>query len=485
MPPNTSLTGAHHPDVGRKFGPYRVLSLLGEGGMGIVYLAEHRKLGRKVAIKRLKERYAVLPEAVERFFQEARTVNRINHPNIVDISDFVHESNLAYCVMELLEGQTVAKALKIEGVLSPRRAFHICHQVALALEAAHEAGVVHMDIKPSNIFLTEKEGQHDFVKLLDFGIARLRGAVPDDPAASFSGSSSIGTPAYMSPEQAGTLPVDHRSDLYSLGAVLYEILAGSPPFKADTTPEYVYKHINVRPITLFRVKGIPQRIPPAASRVVMRCLEKNPEARFQSAAELAEVLQRAAKSSGIILRPGSSPTIEVPTIRDRRPYLVAGGALVAIAAVATAVILGTRSGKKDQPAAKPAVKIEKKEPRPKTRTISLVIRSTPAGAEVVRIAPAKKVLGLTPLTLNVPGNSQKWSLVLKRDGYQDKKVIVILDQSQTLSLELKAKDVRPPPEEEPIDRYRRPSGRRDSSDRPRKPRRDIPGSRRLIDPFGS
>jgi serine/threonine protein kinase len=260
------------------------------------------------------------------------------------------------------------------------------------------------------------------------------------------------------------------------------MLSGSPPFSADTTPEYVYKHINVRPITLFRVKGLTQRVPPAASRVVMRCLEKDPNDRFQSATELCDVLQKAAKSSGVILRPGSAPTVEVPRIRDKRPFLVAGAALAAILAVTLAVIFGTRKEEK-KPATTPAPKVEKPRPRPRPGDITVQIRTTPAEAEVVRITPDRKVLGLTPLKLRQPPSQKKWNLLIRAEGYQEKKVAVTLDQNQTISLELKPAEPQIPDDIKSLPSYRRPDDRaRTREPRERKPGRR-PGSRRIINPF--
>jgi serine/threonine-protein kinase len=371
MQSGTGASGAQHPDVGKTFGAYRVLSLLGQGGMGLVYLAEHARLGRKAAIKRLRDRYAHDPEAVHNFFEEARAVNRIKHPHIVEVLDFVEKDGTAYYIMELLEGQTVATAIRIEGVLTHRRALHISHQVADALDAAHRVGIVHGDVKPSNIFLTEREGQHDFVKLLDFGIAHFMGNLPQDGSVSASGGPGVGTPAYVSPEQARGRLVDHATDIYSLGVVMYEMLAGRPPFTAENPTEYYYKHMSVKPVALSQLKGVPQRISMAASRVVMRCLEKSPAARYTSAMELRDDLRKAARTTGIVLRLGSSPAVKVQKRSKSVFPLVATFAVLLAVGILAALVLGVGLAERKNPRRKSP----KAGPLPRTRPYPALRRS--------------------------------------------------------------------------------------------------------------
>lgn len=497
MQSGTGTIGAQHPDVGKTFGSYRVLSLLGQGGMGLVYLGEHVRLGRKAAIKRLRDRYSSDPEALHNFFEEARAVNRIKHPHIVEVLDFVEEQGQAYYVMELLEGQTLAKALRIEGVLTHRRALHICHQVADALEAAHRMGIVHGDIKPSNIFLTEREGQHDFVKLLDFGIAQFMGKLPEDGSISASGGPGVGTPAYVSPEQARGRAVDYATDIYSLGVVLYELLAGRPPFTAENPTEYYYKHMSVKPVALSQLKGVPQRISMAASRTTMRCLEKHPGARYESAAELRDELRRTARTTGIILRLGSSPTVKVQK-RSRSVFpLVATFAVLLVVGTLAALLLGVGLGRKKKPAAEVAETRAAPSGKAPARSarITLAVSTTPSGAQVVRTHPDKKILGLTPLNLNLPASTGSWKLHVILDGYEPKDLRVALNANQTLTLDLKPLEPRAA---RPAGATRgpsrtaasRPAASRTAAraagkgrKRPRKPRRRKTSKNGIVDPF--
>ena len=214
---------------GELFGQYELIQLLGQGGMGDVYLARHVRLSREVAIKLLKPEFAVLPDLVRRFFQEANVVNEIKHPHIVSIEDFIEEPGRVYCVMELLKGQNLADLADGEGPLPLGRIAFITAQVCDALHAAHAREVVHRDIKPENIFITPGPDGADFAKVLDFGIARR--------AASGSGTqvgAVMGTPLYMAPEQAAGRAVDARADLYSVGVMLFELLTGRPITEGST-----------------------------------------------------------------------------------------------------------------------------------------------------------------------------------------------------------------------------------------------------------
>src|SRR5215475_6040980 len=206
--------------IGQSLGNYRVVKKLGSGGMGAVYLAEHPLIGKKVALKVIHRELARNHEVVTRFFNEARIVNQIGSEHIVDISDFGQTPDGDhFFVMEHLAGQSLAQVLRAEGTIAAPRALKIAAQVADALGAAHAAGIVHRDLKPDNIFLVEKMGDPDFVKLLDFGLAKL--LEPGNPALTRAGV-VLGTPQYMSPEQCESKStIDHRSDVYGLGILLY------------------------------------------------------------------------------------------------------------------------------------------------------------------------------------------------------------------------------------------------------------------------
>jgi serine/threonine protein kinase/tetratricopeptide (TPR) repeat protein len=249
---------------------YRVLRKIGEGGMGTVYLGEHVEIGKSVAIKILHPAYSTQQDLVERFRREARAASRIGHPHIVDVTDFGStEDGCAYFVMEHLDGIDLADVLSHERRLDSTRACDIAIQICRALAAAHAAGVIHRDLKPENIFLVARDGQADFVKVLDFGIARSmsRARRLTNPGV------AMGTPEYMAPEQAEGGAVDHRSDIYSVGALIYEMASGSPP------------QLN-RDKEVIPPRGVKADIPEELDRIVMRALERDPARRYQSMAQL-------------------------------------------------------------------------------------------------------------------------------------------------------------------------------------------------------
>ena len=248
---------------------YRVIRKIGEGGMGTVYAGEHVEIGKDVAIKILHPAYSTQQDLVERFRREARAASRIGHPHIIDVTDFGEtEDGCAYFVMEHLDGIDLADVLSHERRLAPERACKIATQICRALAAAHAAGVIHRDLKPENIFLVARDGQADFVKVLDFGIARSMGRARrlTNPGV------AMGTPEYMAPEQAEGGAVDQRSDIYSVGALIYEMTSGSPPQMS-------------RDKELIPPRGIKADVPEELDRIVVRALEKDPALRYQSMAQ--------------------------------------------------------------------------------------------------------------------------------------------------------------------------------------------------------
>ncbi|WP_257454815.1 serine/threonine-protein kinase [Archangium lipolyticum] len=288
---------------GEVLGSYQLERLLGEGSMGQVFQARHVRLGRQVALKVLRPAFAHDSGFVRRFFQEAHAVNRINHEHIVEIFDFVEDarSGHVYCVMELLRGQNLSSLVK-EEQLSVMRIRRITVQVCAALGAAHHLGVVHRDIKPDNLFITHKSGQADFVKVLDFGVAKVLTA--ENTGGTLDGT-IIGTPTYMSPEQAAGLPVDHRADIYAVGAVLYEMLSGRPPHLASNFGQLMVKIITEPPPALPSHTPSGEPVPQSLAQLALRCLAKEPADRPQSLAEVITVL---------LADPAPEPIAE-----DRRP----------------------------------------------------------------------------------------------------------------------------------------------------------------------
>jgi len=281
---------------GKQLGPYEILSLLGVGGMGEVYRARDSRLGRTVALKVLPHDVAADPARRQRFEQEARAASALNHPNILSVFDTGECESLVYIVSELIEGESLRDTLK-RGALSPNKVIETGAQVADALAAAHAAGIVHRDLKPENIMFT-RDGR---AKVLDFGLAKqiANASLAADETAIMTRTTPgavLGTAAYMSPEQVRGAPVDQCSDLFSLGSVLYECLAGSGPFERDTAVEAMTAILREDPPEL------PEAVPPALRQIVAHCMEKEPERRFHSARDLAFALRTvgvSSRSSGV------------------------------------------------------------------------------------------------------------------------------------------------------------------------------------------
>jgi serine/threonine-protein kinase len=268
----------------RSLGRYKLEKRIGSGGMGEVWKAHHRFMKRDVAVKILRTDKNVDPRAVERFEREVRATAELTHPNTVRVFDYgVTDDGVWYYAMELLEGADLGAILKSEGRMPTARAVRLVAQAAGALAEAHSRGIVHRDIKPENLFVTTIEGGPEFVKVLDFGLAKVALA-PDLTQEGFA----MGTPSYMSPELIQSKQADARSDLYALGGVLYHMLVGEPPFAAPDVRALLLAHLRedpVPPSTRLR-----RPIPPDVEALVMRCLEKDPERRFPTAAALADAL---------------------------------------------------------------------------------------------------------------------------------------------------------------------------------------------------
>jgi len=323
---------------GTRLGPYEILSPLGAGGMGEVYRARDTKLDRDVAVKVLPERLAADTDALARFEREAKAVAALSHPNILGIFDFGREKNVTYAVMELLQGETLRE--KLSAPVAVRKAIEWSIQIAQGLAAAHEKGIVHRDLKPENVFV----GADGRIKLLDFGLAKL---VPVGVAETNAPTAAIGTEpgvvmgtvGYMSPEQVRARPADHRSDIFSFGAILYEMLSGKRAFRGDSAAETMAAIANTDPPELSASSA---NVSPALDGVVRHCLEKSPSERFQSARDLAFDLQALSASSAI--RSGSSGA-RLPGRAVRLPSLALGGAVVAaLLAVALAYRAGLGAG---------------------------------------------------------------------------------------------------------------------------------------------
>jgi Tol biopolymer transport system component len=317
--------------AGNRLGPYEIVAPLGAGGMGEVYKARDTRLGREVAVKVLPARLAEDADALGRFEREAKAVAALSHPNILALHDVGREGTVAYAVMELLEGETLRAALA-SGPLSSRRATDYAAQIALGLAAAHEKGIVHRDLKPDNVFVTAD----DRIKILDFGLAKPNAAVDtanETESPTVSGYTEpgkvMGTVGYMSPEQVRGLAVDHRSDLFSFGSVLYEMLTGRRPFQRETAAETMTAILKEEPDDKAASDG---HVPPALAAVLRHCLEKKPEKRFQSARDLAFALETSTASTGVVS--GSAEAVPAPSRAADLGKWLGVAALVAAAAAA-------------------------------------------------------------------------------------------------------------------------------------------------------
>ncbi|HET7707248.1 MAG TPA: protein kinase [Thermoanaerobaculia bacterium] len=282
------------PAADASFGPYKVESLLGAGGMGEVYLARDTRLGRKVAIKVLPSEVIAQPGRRERFLNEARAVSTLSHPNIVTMFDFGETERGGYLVMELVEGESLRAALS-RGPIAPKRALEIAAQLAAAVAAAHAAGIVHRDLKPENVMITPSGD----VKILDYGLAKLIDLSTEPFSSAIATAEShkltatgtiVGTTPYMSPEQIEARPVDHRTDIFSLGIVLFEMLSGRRPFDGSSSVDIAHKILNVEPQ---RLTAVDPAVPPAVDEILAKALAKNPADRYQHAGDLAIDLRRA------------------------------------------------------------------------------------------------------------------------------------------------------------------------------------------------
>ncbi len=312
-------------EPGSRLDAYGVIRLLGAGCMGEVYRAKDSRLHRDVAIKVMQAGCAASPDRLRRFRQEALAIAALNHPNILVVYDTGQSDGAPYVVTELLDGETLADRLT-KGALPLRKTVDCAIQIANGLAAAHAKGIVHRDLKPDNVFLTRDER----VKILDFGLAKLT-----DPGPAFTGSATraatepglmLGTVGYMSPEQVRGEPADHRSDVFSFGALIYEMASGRPVFGRETAPDTLSAILHEDPPDLTTYAGIS----PALERIVRRCLEKNPEERFQSARDVGFALEAL---SGVTTPASGARTISVRSgARERLAWVIAVAAVTACAA---------------------------------------------------------------------------------------------------------------------------------------------------------
>ena len=320
--------------VGETVGNYRIITKLGEGGVGEVYLAEHPDIGRKVAIKFVRRALAEEPTLYGRFMAEARAANAIQHPNIVEVLDFGRLADgQPYIIMEYLPGESLAARLERLGPVPVAAAVDLAAQVAGVLVAAHAKGIVHRDLKPDNVFLATGRASvgGEVVKVLDFGIAKLQGALRDGSPHTRTGS-IVGTPLYMSPEQCrGIREIDARTDIYALGIMLFEMVAGRPPFVSQGLGDLMDMHMNREPPLL---RSLVPAAPADLEDLIACALAKRPEDRFASAAALQAALHgvtvaRERISGAVLVGAPTPPPVAAPAaVAVRLPSQISSSTLV-------------------------------------------------------------------------------------------------------------------------------------------------------------
>jgi len=446
-------------------GRYLVERILGEGGMGIVYAARHKVIGKRVAIKVLRGEMATDTDVNERFLQEARAASAIGNPHIIDISDFGQlPDGSTYFVMEFLDGKSLSQIVSEEGGPIPvPRLCQIGKQMAQALAAAHAANIVHRDLKPDNVMLINRGSEKDFVKILDFGIAKVGGATKKMTRA----GSVFGTPHYMSPEQAAGATVDHRTDIYALGVILYEMACGKVPFDADNFMGILTQHMYKAPVPIRAL--VPEiDVPAGLDAIVLKCLTKKPEGRYDTMEQLVGDLEKLdhgvlpdavqemmARSGGFNVpadyfrstaMPAPVPASPLAPVK-RWPLYAAIAAVATVLGVVAVGLVGKSSSSTAEtrkpvapiaavtvpvvtavaPSAPPAVTLA-----PVATTREVLVSVAPSDATVTRDG---KDLGPQPVELHL-ADGERASLVLTHKGYKPKTVTVNgNDPRQSFSLD--------------------------------------------------
>ena len=394
--------------IGRTIGSYRVVKVLGKGGMGAVYMAEHPVIGSRVAIKFLHSQYSTDKKIVDRFFNEARAVNVIGHDNILKILDLnVTDDNVHYFIMEFLHGKALQDLVLPDRPMPFDAAGPILLQVCEALQAAHDHGIIHRDLKPDNVYLIVHKGKKNFVKVVDFGIAKLTDESGQSTGKTQTGM-VMGTPAYMSPEQAGgmTQRIDGRSDIYSLGVMMFQMATGKLPFPGTSFGEVLIGHLQIAPP---KPRALTPEIPAAFEAVILKCLEKKQEDRYQSMAELHDAIAAVMEELGI--------TRELPVASEQE----------------IAAAQGTRT--RSTP---PTQQGMRKTPRPPTRPKLTPAPPNRTGAQTRYLPPpaapqrsnAGLVVGIGAAALVVVGGGVGFVLYQQAEARREEKAQLVLREAE-------------------------------------------------------
>lgn len=401
-------------------GRYRIQSVIASGGMGRIYLAEQIPLGRQVAVKVLHGRYTTKgddPAFQKRFFLEASILSRLQHPNIVTLYDYGRIEGMAddsyFMAMEYLGGETLHRRLRVRGALTPAECTSLVRNIARGLREAHRQGVVHRDLKPSNVMLVPAEDGAEIVKILDFGLVKV---LSDDSEELTKDGSFLGSPRYMSPEQIAHGKVDLRTDLYSLGVILYQCLCGKTPFESENSVHILMAHLQ-SPVPPMRERAPGVEVPERLERLALRCMEKDPARRPGSVDELLRELAECEASLGIVpvgvttgaflhahlpsgqvpgeIHPDPSHPSAVylptqPAASPRRVLPMVVGAAIALALLAVGIVIALRPNASHAPVSAPVA--------PAAAPFTLVIDTLPAAATVYEAGVA---IGRAPLALTI------------------------------------------------------------------------------------
>jgi eukaryotic-like serine/threonine-protein kinase len=429
---------------------YKIEATLGEGGMGVVYRGSHTIIGKKVALKVLRADLARDQEVTERFLNEAKSASAIGNPHIIDISDFGRlPDGSTYFVMEYLDGTPLSELLRDQQPVPVPRILHVASQLAEGLLAAHSSGIVHRDLKPDNIFLISRGAQKDFVKILDFGIAKVSSSEGKLTRA----GTVFGTPHYMSPEQAAGLPVDHRGDIYSFGVILYELASGKVPFDADNFMGILTQHMYKAPVPIRALVPVPQDIPPGLEAIILKCLSKRPEQRYGTMegvlADLGKlgdglipdaVPDMMGRSGGFnvpadYFKKGAMPApvpatpVELGGGRNRWPLYAGIAGVAAAVGIVVAIFASSSPSPASPPVQAASGSAITAEPQPSAaaageaaskQSKQVVVAADPSDAEVFA---GDRSLGTSPLAVDVK-EGESLELTIKRDGYLPQTVTV-------------------------------------------------------------
>lgn len=419
------------PLVGRTVaGRFEILARVGSGGMGTVYRARQMPLERNVALKLLKEEVSWDPDTVTRFHREAKAMSLLQHPNTVRVFDFGQtDDEVLFLAMELLEGETLSERLTREGELDPTSAIRIVQQILASLHEAHAKGIVHRDLKPDNIVLADVQGHAEaVVKVLDFGIAKVFEGENDFDSLETQAGTVFGTPRYMSPEQAQGKPLDPRSDLYSVGVLLYQLLTGVPPFRDDDAVVVMAKHIRDIPEPLTQIaptRPITRRL----EKAVLKALDKSRDKRFQDADAfsaaldhcLPELAAARASQTGVFGRARAS----------KAPWVLAAVVLLTSIAIAAGILVSAAHDSDIPPdeTLERGPSVATADPAPPT-LLRTTLDSEPSGASVWQ---GDENLGTTPYIVEM-GAGQRLDVELRLEGHSNTPVEIEAGLRRTVEL---------------------------------------------------